>query len=296
MLESLDVAIGLIVVYLVLALACTALNEGIAAYFAMRSKTLKGSIDQMLGSALSANFYKHPLIKSLCEGDRNPAYIPATAFRMVLLDLLDAPATGGTASDIVDKAGDHPELKKALNALSRDAAADVQKFADEIEAWFNSSMERVGGWYKRKVQRIIVAIAVVVTIACNADTIEMARRLSQDDALRDAMVARAQTIAKDANAAGRDPKAEIKEIEKLGLPLGWGGDWDERYPDWDDCGFGSFNFAISKFAGLLVTALAVSLGAPFWFDMLNKVVTVRAAGRAPEERPKKPQDHPKRWS
>ena len=112
MLESLDVAIGLVVVYLVLALACTALNEGIAAALKMRSETLKESIVQMLGSTLAADLYKHPLIASLREGDRDPAYIPAAAFRIVLLDRLKLPATA-TVADILNGATSYPELKPA---------------------------------------------------------------------------------------------------------------------------------------------------------------------------------------
>jgi hypothetical protein len=49
-----------------------------------------------------------------------------------------------------------------------------------------------------------------------------------------------------------------------------------------------------KLIGLLLTALAISLGAPFWFDLLNKVISIRAAGRSPEEKPKSPEGSPKR--
>ncbi len=41
----------------------------------------------------------------------------------------------------------------------------------------------------------------------------------------------------------------------------------------------------SKLVGLLITALAVSLGAPFWFDLLNKVMNIRGTGVKPEEKP-----------
>ena len=49
-----------------------------------------------------------------------------------------------------------------------------------------------------------------------------------------------------------------------------------------------------KLLGLLLTAIAVSLGAPFWFDLLNKIVNIRAAGRAPDERPRSPETGGKR--
>ena len=50
----------------------------------------------------------------------------------------------------------------------------------------------------------------------------------------------------------------------------------------------------AKLLGLLLTALAISLGAPFWFDLLNKVISIRSAGRSPAERPKSPEGGPKR--
>jgi hypothetical protein len=38
-----------------------------------------------------------------------------------------------------------------------------------------------------------------------------------------------------------------------------------------------------KAAGLILTWVAVSLGAPFWFDMLNKLVNLRQTGLPPDE-------------
>ena len=37
-------------------------------------------------------------------------------------------------------------------------------------------------------------------------------------------------------------------------------------------------------AGWILTAIAASLGAPFWFDTLNKFMNVRAAGTSPTEK------------
>ena len=34
-----------------------------------------------------------------------------------------------------------------------------------------------------------------------------------------------------------------------------------------------------KFFGFFITAIAIGLGAPFWYDMLNKIVSVRSAGK-----------------
>jgi len=48
----------------------------------------------------------------------------------------------------------------------------------------------------------------------------------------------------------------------------------------------SVHFAVvgALLSGWFLTALAGSLGAPFWFDMLNRIVNIRSAGKAPEEK------------
>jgi hypothetical protein len=53
---------------------------------------------------------------------------------------------------------------------------------------------------------------------------------------------------------------------------------------------------VSKLVGFLLTAFALSLGAPFWFDTLNKLINIRTAGRAPDEKPKNPEAPGKRMA
>ena len=37
--------------------------------------------------------------------------------------------------------------------------------------------------------------------------------------------------------------------------------------------------AYHHFFGFLITAIAISLGAPFWFDLLNKMMQLRSASK-----------------
>jgi hypothetical protein len=69
----------------------------------------------------------------------------------------------------------------------------------------------------------------------------------------------------------------VRQMNGFGLPIGWHkGDPDKAFAD--------FSSGLRTFLGWMLTALAASLGAPFWFDTLNKIVTIRAGGRAPEEK------------
>ena len=146
-------------------------------------------------------------------------------------------------------------------------------------------MERVSGWYKRKVQIVTLAVAIVFAVGLNLDSVLIARHLARDAALRSAIVAEAEQLAKEpAPAQGRQQLEDrIQELKSIGVPIGW--------PDPDGAP-ATADWILVKVLGLLLTAGAASLGAPFWFDVLNRVISIRAAGKAPEETPKAPKQIP----
>ena len=98
--------------------------------------------------------------------------------------------------------------RRSLITLVDAAGGDVAKARENIENWFNSSMDRVSSWYKRRAQLTLLFIGLFVAIAVNVDTLTVAKRLSTDDGLRDSLVAAASEYAK-ANAedsATADPE------------------------------------------------------------------------------------------
>jgi hypothetical protein len=89
-----------------------------------------------------------------------------------------------------------PELKTALLALLDNAGDNLGKAQTNLEQWFNDAMDRVSGVYKRKSQYVVVAIAVLVTVLANVDSMQIADSLSHDKALRESLVAAAPELAK----------------------------------------------------------------------------------------------------
>ena len=148
-------------------------------------------------------------------------------------------------------------------------------------------MDRVGGWYKRWTQKILLVIAVSIVFAANADTFTLANRLMRDNALRASIVnAAEQSIQTNAANPANDLQARqnlLEDAKKLTLPLGWvcaEGDpykCDQVPSPRDITGW------VLKVIGLLISAFAVSMGAPFWFDTLSKFVNLRGAGTPPGE-------------
>jgi hypothetical protein len=159
-----------------------------------------------------------------------------------------------------------------------------------IERSFDEVMDRASGWYKRRVQLILFVIALALAGAMNADSFSIGQRLWKDDALRSSLVTQANNTvaagkAECAKASEGENKADaaakcLDQVKQFGLPLGWS---HATSPQTVPSGFG-------KVLGLLVTAFALSLGAPFWFDLLSKVSHLRGSGPPARGAEKKAKD------
>lgn len=309
---ALEFAIGLSFVYLILSLAVTALQEGIASVFRRRARTLASGVHNLLrDDSLVDSFYAHPLVKSLHSGNRKPSYIPSRVFALALLDVITPQGQVPTAANVKTAVDQSPDgIRRALAVIYADAGGDFDKFKQNIEVWFNHGMERVGGWYKRYTQAILIAIAIPLTIAVNADSLVMSRAIWRDPTLRATLVAEAEKVhasppvqlqlLRETSPGDFVPPAPpaappedsigstvanaeqlIKQLTVLQLPLGW----EQEPPNQ------AWTSAIVRHgAGWALTVLAISLGSPFWFDLLNKFMAIRGAGKAPEEKQKSPKE------
>lgn len=315
----LDVIIGLVFVYLLLAILCTAANEWVAAFTRRRGDMLRQGIQQLLGGQPTRNggdaneflqeFYAHPLITSMMHDGNHPTYISPRNFAAVVTDVTTSLTSPAVSFGSLEKgASELPEgnVRKTLLALlqrssnSLDAAADnrLELSQQLIEGWFNDAMDRVSGWYKRRTQLWTIVIAAVLTVVANADTIQISRRLWVDPVLRGSVIegakARAQkppatisveyeddadpTIGTITRTDNRGSEVSAEERQLLGQLIGWRGVvQNNTWKDWGERGL-----------GWLLTVLALSMGAPFWFDLLNKFMNVRYAGKSPDESAKTP--------
>jgi hypothetical protein len=177
------------------------------------------------------------------------------------------------------------KVGKPLIAMLGAAGNDAAKLKKSLEDWYNSAMDRVSGWYKYRTTKILFVIGLVLAVAMNIDAINILKQLSKDPTLRQSIVAAAGN-AKQPAAPGeteplknqiQDAKTEVMDVNNLGIPVGW-----NHVPDVLKTGTWHWNY-LNIFMGWLVTAIAVSLGAPFWFDMLNKIMVVRSTVKPREK-------------
>lgn len=317
--EILDVAIGVMFVFVLVGLICSAVREGLEGWLKTRATHLESGIRHLVhdqdAQGLARHLFEHPLIFGLFAGNyqpqtaktrwptaltrgRNlPSYVPSRNFALALMDI----AARGPSTD--DVSGDpatvtlsldavranvrnlgNPAVQRVLLMAIDTAQGDFEKAVANVEAWYDSAMDRVSGWYKRSTQWILFAIGLFVAVALNVDTVAIADYLYHEKAAREALVAEAQSAGGDSTYLERKYQRVRADLSALQLPIGWASaSLMRRNPDrtlqatpseW-----------LEAMAGWLVTAFAATLGAPFWFDLLNKIMVIRSTVKPHEKSP-----------
>ncbi len=331
-------------------------------------------------------FYEQPVIKYLASGRffSKPSYINPSDFSKALMEILKA--KGDPNSSAIDRVREGlsnadqdmgEETRTYLLSLLEDAQNDLVRFKFNLEEWFDHTMNRASGWYKRTIQAILVLIGFGVAVCFNVNTVEIVSILAKDEAARDGMVQLASNYMneneeilalyrkgqktsdtpeteKDSineevveapvdeltlNRMDFDSKLDSllkvrtdleKDREEVNNIMGfrpiedlpaeplttYKGERTSRHRIIESCGeayivtfpsaflanrtkdyyriekrtvgtktdtyaaFQDIPYIWANFWGYLITALAISLGAPFWFDILSKLIKIRSSVQA----------------
>jgi hypothetical protein len=345
---TLEVAIGMALVYLLLSLFCTAIREAIAGVLGSRAKNLERGIVSLFteaslaardsdgvplkdaegklisGVSLATAIYNHGLVQSLYRsseaeslkqwwggGTKLPSYIPSRTFSTALFDILfsgtlvthtgaAAPTATPTAADplqsMLTLLNDLPasKAKQAILSLVVQAEGDIAKTRQAFETWYEDGMDRAAGWYKRKTQLVLFILGLLIAACLNVDSFAVGRALWNNPALRSYTVAAAEQYAKTHEVETDQAASQnLASLESLTLPIGWNGQertWHRKKNQLDAAGSmggsPSQDFEAGKesliiywpfaIGGWLLTAIAMTVGAPFWFDLLNQFMVIRS--------------------
>jgi len=302
---------------------------------------------------LTGSFYSHPMVKYLAEDKYNskPSYITKETFSKVMIDLLhgnklktgddikaliENSINAGTIDNVKLKASVlpiNPETLRFIRSIWIDAQGDVDVFRKSLEQWFDDTMERCTGWYKRHTQYILLVIGLIIAITFNVDTISIVGKLEKDPTLRAEMVQQADAFLKvhpnlyqeRVNDLNNNRNYAIVSIKKDSTTILYSRMDSIAHKNKLDSiarakndslinrgkvlthradsiingdiakvngqmgmGIGSISFkdggwkkTVKMIFGWLITALALSLGAPFWFDLLNKLMKLRNSVSTP---------------
>lgn len=339
--NTLESAVGLALFFLLASLLCSGIREGLETVMKSRARDLERGLRALLddrdGTVMMPALLGHGLLASLSDGEYNPnmlrksmfgrilhlpvgqragfpSYIPANQFASALLDIVSrgpgdsrnplptAPASAANVRAAVRQLPGTRLQQVVLPALDM-AGDDLDKARRELERWFDGSMDRVSGWYKRRTQIVLFFIGFGAALLLNLDALTVAARLDRDNGLRNAALAAAERLPRAGpGEAGNAVRADAR-LSSLGYPIGWKRSSNglpvpgpQTCPDpGAPCSAGSLTAgtAAEILVGWLITALAVTLGAPFWFDLLNRFMvirsTVKPAQKSPNEASADPQ-------
>jgi hypothetical protein len=350
--ETLEVAIGMVFLFLLMSLICTGIKEWIEGIFKWRAMDLERGLRTLLddeGGKLTAQVYAHPMVSSLYQGAYDPAhlaensltswipgvsqarqmrwtrrrnlpsYIPAGHFATALIDLIargpadvdaeNAPHGPITIAELRERAAalQSPFLRRTLLTAIDHCEGDLKQLTTNLQNWFDGAMDRASGWYKRRTQTVLFVLGVGAAMVLNVDAVYVMGRLTADKTLRETVVAAAaQQAAASAPAAPDTPASGLaaakrarEELANVGMPMGWrkaGADnspaaaWFRGLVPVQLCQLDaaaacepSHYAPVRVVLGWLVTAFAVMLGAPFWFDLLNKFMVIRSTVKPREK-------------
>jgi len=286
-----QVAVGMIFVWVILAVITSQIQEWVASILAWRASMLEDTIAQMLGDPqLKDKLYNHPLIKGLYsnKGKRKPGGIPEDKFALVLFEqIMNADNTTAEIKDTFNRLkqnvinlqnSENHELRSFAQSLDTlligvehkagDATHAITEASARVESWFNNSMERLGGAYKRRVQIAAIIVGITIAAVLNVDTAAIVTALWKDPAIRQAVVAQASALPDGTAQTGQKPSIEdiaknVAQLKELALPIGWS---TNNLPK-DANGWGA------KVIGLLLSGMAAAQGAPYWFDLMRKLLS-----------------------
>jgi hypothetical protein len=228
-----------------------------------------------------------------------PADAATRAIADAVAGLAGAEPVGTLAAEIA-KLPAGSALQTALLSIVARAGGDLDKVTQGLAQWYDDAMDRLSGVYKRRVQKFILVWATIIVLAFNLDAVSVTRTLWGDGSVRSVVVSTAEADAgtggvtggvtggtgatesggsgpasvADVTAAADRAAEAVRNTSALDLPIGWGGHGPRRLPT-TAAGW------LLKVLGWIISILALLMGAPFWFDLLGKLVNMRNSGPKP---------------
>jgi len=258
---------------------------------------------------------EHPLAKGMLrKHEKLPSYISSDVFTDVLLDIIVSENPEDPKEDdgkkyikilkerLKSTTKLNASLKRVFLQYLDEASGNLSNFKKRIGKWFDETQERLVGAYKKSLQLWIFVIALFLVGLTNADTIKMASYLYRNPEVSEALANKVDQFVQDTamiasikdndtvmvNNISEMTQEELKqnieesftklkelddELNKSGIPIGWDKEEFSTLKGWN---------IPKKIGGLLLTIFAVSLGSPFWFDVLNRLATLRSSGTKPK--------------
>jgi hypothetical protein len=275
------------------------------------SLALRHQPDQFKNT-ITGRLYYSSLIGSMTQQSRRyrlfvgPSYIPSDVFADALLEVLQAmpeverrepqlhqsaDQSMGQLARLMSKLEDSDQLPSRLKdnlkrlasrtqAQARTTELQMEQFRHEIALWYDHSMDRLSGTYRRNVKAFTVLIGSILAVLINADSLYMLRRISENTATRSVIIQNAVQIqgCQDDLSSSQCMNKMADLLDSTTVPIGWHPvNFQQQFPQLN------LVYLLKAALGWLLTGIAISMGSRFWFQILDQLIQVRETGEKPAE-------------
>lgn len=282
-----EVGVGLVLVYYIFSYISSGITTWITRIIQLDAKRLEeGLLDLFEDPDRLGDIMNHPWVRMLrpkklnllgntiieelddWRAGKRVTWIPPKTFAKVLADVL-APGEDGLG-DIHDIrraiiALPPGNLKSHLLGMVNKSVTSVDTFRSNVETWFNDAMNGVSQVYRKNTKQIVIAIAFLLTVSLNVDTIAIGTALWKAPTTRALATVTADEIIQagqpDEDVNLEEVRKQIESLEDVGIPLFWHKEYVPQNKEQ----------AITKMAGLLISWVALTQGSPFWYDILKRL-------------------------
>lgn len=287
MLKSIDLLIGLTVVMLVASMAVTVMTGFINHLSNLRGRTLQQGVADLLRlidpdlaqpEKVAEAVLTHPLIRDAVN--RMGSVIHREELTKLLLELAAGNGPLKLAEELQQRLAatlkthgidnpsqtldkiraealriekEHPEFSNMARANIAILQEAESHFVAKINAWFDQTMDRVSQRFTVSTRWVTFLCGLVLVALLQLDAVALINRIYVDDALRDSLVSRARN---ESNLYDFVVAQGVVPLPRFPADL-------ERFKD------------ARHLAGMVFTTLLLSLGAPFWYNALDRLLQLR---------------------
>ena len=281
--QLLEVAIGLVVVYYILGAIVSFVTQLINEAAETRGKALERYLKQALGDkylelkdlpqvkVLRPIRYKNfmSIFGSVTE-PKMLEKIPAPVLVDAFFDLTGLSGKEGLNADELTAAiSQLPESegKQAVLKWIKQGVTDVNDLRSRTTAYLSGILDQASATFKANARSFVIILSILITLLFGTDSIQLARDLWGNAELRAVAAAQANAVVQQQGAEA-DLQQLVDDLKAYSIQVGW---WQTQSVPQDGNVGTWIGFILLKVAGLSVTALAVSQGSSFWYDLLKRL-------------------------
>lgn len=236
-----EVGIGLVLVYMVLSLLVSQINNVIKNALNVRADLYRAELERLLRDpAIREQIMQHPAI-DFSNRARDDTSVKEISPEKLTLALVDTLAGTSEALDLLENLTNSPMVNQMLESVKNDdlrtklagVLATARNLADaknRLTEWFDTGLQQAQNLYAKRMKFYSLLVGALVVIVLNVDTIYVAQTLWNDPVLRQATVDAAsaaideinfQAQPTDVGSSVATVRSTVNSLLDLRLPIGW---------------------------------------------------------------------------